>query len=716
MEPKNEIPGIDFSDLIQELEDTTESADTAEIAAVFSSLAQDDPAGSTAIFTAQSTAGPAPAQDGSTAVFSSASESGGLFSAELPAADVKQPQTRISPPSDDELALDMKLPTSEEQLYQRMNAVEKPEAPDSQVSAQGPTIRVVSPGEKPASAHEESPEEASPASRFSRLRELKRKIVAGPEKQYYSLHGIGVGKLQLGILCNVVILLICCAAIAYFTLDMVPVNRIKLMVFGQVLAMLLSGLLGSSIMIDGISDLLHLRYSLNTTLVISFLACCADAWFCLDEQRVPCCSAFVLQMTMAMLARYYKRSTEMAQMDTLRKASSLTSLIKEPKYFEKYDGIVRGQGDVEDFMDTYSRTSGPEIVQRVYAFVALIACTGIAVLAYLLHGTSLAVQIFAASLMVATPASYFIALTRPASLLEQRLHMVGTVLCGWQGVKKLCGKAVFPLRDKDFFPKGATKLNGIKFYSDRTNAQVVSYASSLIFAAGGGLVPLFRNLLNSRSGFEYPVVNFRDYGNGGIGGEVNDEPVLLGTQEFLQSMGVEIPVGTMVNQAIYVSIDGQLTAVIAITYAKMRSAAAGIVSLCSHRKLKPLLLAGDFMLTDSFICGKFAIRSKRMITPSRDVRASLAARKPDPEADVLALVTRDDLSASVYAVTGAMALRASCRLGSFLHILGGAAGIVAMVLLAYLGAFELLTPAHVILYQLAWLIPAWLATEWTRTV
>ena len=35
-----------------------------------------------------------------------------------------------------------------------------------------------------------------------------------------------------------------------------------------------------------------------------------------------------------------------------------------------------------------------------------------------------------------------------------------------------------------------------------------------------------------------------------FGGEIREEPVLMGTLNFLQDMGVEIPDGTMVNQAL----------------------------------------------------------------------------------------------------------------------------------------------------------------------
>lgn len=578
-------------------------------------------------------------------------------------------------------------------------------------ASEEPTIHVESPQPEP----EQAPK-TIPLNRSAKLRELKRKLVAGPEKRYYTLSEQGVGKLQICMIVNFIILLLCGIAILLHTKGMVPASRFKLLIFSQVLALMISGLLGCGLMLDGISDLFHLRYSLNTTLAVTFIACMADAWFCLDEQRVPYCAAFVLEMSMAMLASYHKRTTEMAQLDTMRKATSLVSLVKEPQFYEKRSGILRGQGDVEDFMETYARASGPEIVQRVYAFVALLSCVGIAALTGILHGTSMAVKIFSTSLLVSAPAGYFVALTRPAALLERRLHMVGAVICGWQGVKKLCGRAVVPLREKDLFPRGSTKLNGIKFYTDRPPAQVVSYAASLIFTAGGGLVPLFRNLLASRNGTEYIVENFRDYGRGGIGGEMNGEPVLLGSLEFLEDMGVEIPQGTMVNQAVYVSIDGQLAAVIAISYAKMRSAAAGIVSLCGCRKLKTLLLAGDFMMTDSFIRSKFSIRTRRLILPPKELRAELAQRKANPEADVLALVTRDDLVSTAYAITGSMALRTACRVGSFIGIIGGITGIVIMLALSYLGATELLTPARVILYQLVWMIPSLLATEWTRVV
>ncbi len=550
----------------------------------------------------------------------------------------------------------------------------------------------------------------------SRLKELKKKLVAGPEKRYYLLSEVGTTRLQIALLINVLVVLLSAGVSTMFVLDMVPEARLRFVIFSQVLAMLLSGLLGIFLIMDSISELFKGRFTINTLLTVTFLACLADAWFCLQELRIPCCTAFSLEMTMALWARLQQRNTEIAQLDTMRKAVRLHAIVRMPNYYEGKDGLLRTEGDVEDFMDTYQKTTGPQLVQGVYAGLSLLACVCIAVLAGMYHGVSMGVQIFSTSLLVAVPASFFISISRPMAILEQRLHMVGTVLCGWKGVKGLCGKAAFPLTDHDLFPQGSTKLNGVKFYGDRNPDDVVAYSTSLIEKAGGDLAPVFRQLLASRNGSLYPVANFQNYGSGGIGCEIQGESVLLGSLHFLQDMGVDIPEGTMVNQAVYAAIDGQLCAVYAISYAKMRSASAGLVTLCGYSRLTPVILCSDFMLTEGFIGAKFEVKTKRMAFPSRDVSAQLRQVQPDPELPVLAMTTREELISSAYAVTGARALRTATRLGVTIHLIGGILGLLIMLVLAILGNTELLTPTNILLYQLIWSVPGLLVTEWARIV
>ena len=550
----------------------------------------------------------------------------------------------------------------------------------------------------------------------SRLRELKRKLIAGPERRYYELSEQGVGKVQVAMILSLVVVLLSAGATVMYELDMVQENRMKFLIFGQFFAMMISALLGVYQMMDGIRDMFRLRFSLNALLAFTFAVCCVDGVFCLQELRVPCCAAFSLQVTMSLWNSYHRRTVEMGMMDTMRKAIRLDSLVASPDYYKGRTGILRGEGQVEDFMDTYNKPSGPDTAVSVYAVVALLAGIAAGVMGYLLYGLSAAFQAAAATMLAAVPASFFVTTSRPMAILEKRLHALGAVLCGWKGVLGLTRKIVFPLSHEDLFPLGSAKMNGVKFYGSRDPDEVVAYATAIIGANGGGLAPLFESLLDSRSGRHFDAENLRAYEGGGIGGEVCGESVLVGVMSFMKDMGVEIPEGTRVNSAVYVAIDGELSGLFAITYEKDRSSAAGLRTLCSYFTVKNVLITGDFVLTESFIRSKFGIRTKRIAFPDRAVRAELQAVAPEEDAQVLALTTQDGLAPKAFAVTGAKALRTACRTGVAIHILAGLCGIVMMLVLTWYGALHLLTPANMFLYGLIWSVPGLLITGWTRSV
>ena len=549
----------------------------------------------------------------------------------------------------------------------------------------------------------------------SRLQELKRKLIAGPEKRYYELAEQGLGKLQAAIFLNFLVAVLAIGATFLYGMHYISEERLQLMIFWQFLALLLSAMFGSYQLMEGIGDLFKRRFSVNTLLVFSLLACLVDGVLCLQQKRIPCCGAFSLNMTMSLWGAYHTRNTEMGQMDTMRKANRLNSLVQVPDFYEGRAGILRGEGQVEDFMDNYRKSTGPEKTLSIYAIVALFVSIGIGTAAGALHGMEQGLQVFASALLVAVPATTYITLSRPMAILERRLHKVGAVLCGWQGVKKLCENAAFPLGDQELFPSGHTKVNGVKFYGTRDPDEVVAYTAALMSADGDGTAPLFTQLLDSRNGYHYDAEQVRYY-PGGIGGIVNDEAVLMGTLTFMQDMGVDMPEGTRVNQAVYAAIDGQLCGVFAITYTKNKNVAAGLTTLCAYRKLLPVLTTGDFMLTESFLRGKFGINTRKIAFPDRAARRELAQIQPEQEQPAMALTTGENLSGAAYAVTGARALKIAWSVGVTVHMLGGILGLLMMLVLVLVGADHLLTPMNLLLYELVWVLPGLLITEWTRSV
>ena len=152
----------------------------------------------------------------------------------------------------------------------------------------------------------------------SRLRELKKKLVAGPEHRYYELSELGFGKLQLAIFLSFLVAAASSAVTIFYSMGMFSDERQKLVVFGQFFVMMLSALLGCYQLIDGLGDLFRGRFSLNTLLIFSFILCCADGFMCLQDLRVPCCAAFTLQIVLSLFDTTHLRRTEIRQMDILQ--------------------------------------------------------------------------------------------------------------------------------------------------------------------------------------------------------------------------------------------------------------------------------------------------------------------------------------------------------------------------------------------------------------
>lgn len=550
----------------------------------------------------------------------------------------------------------------------------------------------------------------------SRLGELKKKLVAGPERRYYALAELGLGKLQISIFLSCLVVLLSVASVVLCEMDMVQENRMRLLVFGEMFAMLLAAMLGIERIIDGLAAIFRGRFTLETLLAVTFGVCITDCVFCLQEIRVPFCAAFCLEMTMAQWAAYERRNTEMGQMDTMRKAVRLNRVAKAPDCFEGKPGFYVEDGEVEDFMDTYTAVSGPEKALNLYAFLAVLLSGGIGLLVGTREGVSAGFRIWSAAILAAAPATAFISQSRPMAVLERRMHKLGVVLCGWQGVKACHGSAVIPLTDNDLFPGGSVKVNGVKFYSQRDPDDTVAYATALIEESGMGIANLFTQLLDSRYGRHYPVENFRLYENGGIGGDVCGESVLVGSLSFLQEMGVDLPDGARVAQAVYVAVDGELCGVFAMAYGKLKGVSAALGTLTGSRKLTPILVSPNFLLSESFIRTKFNANTRRFAFPDMQTRQMVAQWQPDPEAaKACALTTQDGIASTAFAITGARALRGACRFGAWLHIFGGVIGMLLVLTLTFIeGGATLLTPGNLLMLGVIWAVPGLLATEWTR--
>ena len=214
--------------------------------------------------------------------------------AEEPVAEELQPEIPLQMPDlEPETAEEAPQEVAEEPAQSQEAESEAPAQEDEQ-SAEAEPAEAVQDVPVAEITPEEIPPEPIVFRPRSRLRELKRQLIAGPEKRYYELVEMGVGKLQLAMIVCLIVIGLSVAGGVLYAMDMVPENRMRLMVFGQILAMMLGALMGYNQILDGISDLFHGKFTMNTLLFVTLIACVADGVFCLLQVRMPCCAAFSL--------------------------------------------------------------------------------------------------------------------------------------------------------------------------------------------------------------------------------------------------------------------------------------------------------------------------------------------------------------------------------------------------------------------------------------
>lgn len=548
-----------------------------------------------------------------------------------------------------------------------------------------------------------------------KLRQLRHKIVSGPEQRYYELLEKGTGKMQMAALVCFLVFAVTAVTTIVHACGLVPAERIRLFTFIQFLGVLICALMGYSRMVDGFAAMTHLRFTTNSLLLFTFIACVIDGVLCLKEQRLSIGTVFCLEMTMALLAQWYRRGTELRQMDTMRRANNLNAVVCAEDYYEGKQGYCTAQGDVEDFMDHYREISGPEKVLNWYAFSVLMIGIVVGVAAIVLHGFAAGMQMCVGTLLLGLPASACVCLIRPAALLENRLNKHGTVLCGWKGMRVVRRKGVFPVEDQDLFPDGAVRLNGVKFYGGSNPDQVIAFAAALAKAGGGAQVSLFSQMLESRKGFYHKVDEFKRY-TGGIGGIIGDRNVLMGSVRFMREMGVDVSKKIHISHAVCISVDGELCGIFALNYHKHKATAAGIQTLCSYHGLVPMVMTEDFMITARFVSETFQVNTRHAIFPDRETFLPLLQRKPQETDTVVALTTRPGLASKAFAITGARVQKSAMQCGLVVHMIGGIMGLIVMGILAVLGATGIVTPVNVLLFELLWVVPGLLITEWTRSV
>ncbi len=218
-----------------------------------------------------------------------------------------------------------------------------------------------------------------------------------------------------------------------------------------------------------------------------------------------------------------------------------------PQLLPNEDGLRCAPGDTRDFMRHLSDPDPAARAFRIYTLLALPAhCRRAGPVAPWPDG--LCTQL-------AYPAARRDALRRHA-VVRAAVFRAGTAagLIRRGPVRlarspRLGGKHTVILRDEDVFPANNITSSGMKLYGTLPAGQVLSYALAALEAAQDPLAALFDRLLQAQFGRRCRADAYRCYDGGGIGAQIGQDVVLVGSLPFMRSMGVHMSDGARVRQA-----------------------------------------------------------------------------------------------------------------------------------------------------------------------
>lgn len=375
-------------------------------------------------------------------------------------------------------------------------------------------------------------------------------------------------------------------------------------------------------------------------------------------------------------------------------------------------GACKQKGTVHGFYNMAFRPGEDRNRQALLVPLGMAAATILAAVSALgRKGGAPFLWTWSALLMAGLPLAIPLTGALPLRELMRRLVKSGSAVAGVEGARSVSRSRRMVVTDDDLFPPGTVGLNGLKIYGEEIG-KVVSYAASMTEACHSQLQPLFEQLLAAEGGLHMPVSDLHYYEEGGVGGTIRGETVTMGSAYFMRKTHVTLPQELKLKTGVFLAVDGVLIAIFAIKYQPSRNVEWALRAMRRNR-IEPVLAVRSCNVTPGLLKRKFSVDT-RAVYPDVSTRLALSDVSREAAAKSGALIYRDGLMPFAETAVGSRRMLRSSRWAAILACLGAVCGLLLTYYLTGAGAFTLLQPLRMLLFQGLWLLPTLLLSGLVR--
>lgn len=289
----------------------------------------------------------------------------------------------------------------------------------------------------------------------------------------------------------------------------------------------------------------------------------------------------------------------------------------------------------------------------------------------------------------------------PFGRTAAHLARSGASVAGMYGAAAFAAGRRLAVTDADLFPPGAARLAGVKLYGEEQN-RALSYAATLAAQGGGLLARLFNDAVRLSRVSLQSLEHFHIHEDGGLGGMIHGETVLVGSPSFMRRQAVRLPHTLASKTAVCLAVDGELTAVFTIKYAAAEPVEYAL-RILRRNGFRLSLATRDSNLTSKFLKARFGWDGG---AEPLEIGERLTLSDPEREADgPEGLLYRDGILPYAFLAVDSRRLCQTVLVGNLLSIFSSIAGALLGFYLTFTGSYAVLTPVLLLTYMVLWVVP-----------
>mgnify|MGYP000905323247 CR=1 FL=1 len=320
-----------------------------------------------------------------------------------------------------------------------------------------------------------------------------------------------------------------------------------------------------------------------------------------------------------------------------------------------------------------------------------------------------ALTAFAASCCVCAPMANMLCANLPVSRLSGLARRSGSMISGWEAVRRLSEVNAVMLDAQDLFPRGTVILNGIRTFAGQRIDDAILDAAALMGTVGGPLADLFDQIIKSRREILPKVGETAYEDGGGVVGTVSGRQILVGGRELLKAHGIEPPSRDYERKylqsgrkLVYLASGGELVAMFLVTYRsdlrrsqelrRMERSGICLIVRTSDPNVTPRLISECFGVEENSVS----------VLPEKlgKVYADLVSAPPG-RADAL-LATKGRPFAMIRLLTGCVRQRGNVVVAVALQAAAVALGFALVAFLSLYSGLSQLSLTALTIYEAFW--------------